>query len=94
MGLYQKDIDGVYYYYDEIVAFDQSLNDGKPAELLIRRDIFDKFLEENEYKAFWSVKGEKTFFLDNRAAKWSNWSGCFLYNNNKIEGSFKCIDKS
>lgn len=94
MGLYQKDIDGVYYYNDEIVAFDQSLNDGKPAELLIRRDVFDKFLEENEYKAFWSVKGEKTFFLDNRAAKWSNWSGCFLYNNNKIEGSFKCIDKS
>lgn len=94
MGLYQKDIDGVYYYKDEIVAFDQSLNNGKPAELLIRRDVLDKFLEENEYSVFWYIKGEKTFFLDNRTSKWCNWRGYFLYNNNKIDGSLKWIDNS
>ena len=94
MGLYQKNIDGVYYYKDEIVAFDQSLNQGKPSELLIRRDVLDKFLEENEYSVFWYVKGEKTFFLDNRESKWCNWCGYFLYNNNKIDGSLKWVDKS
>ena len=94
MELYQKDIDGVYYYKDEIVAFDQSLNNGKPAELLIRRDVLDKFLEENEYSVFWYVKGEKTFFLGNQESKWSNWNGCFLYNNKKIEGGLKCMTKS
>lgn len=94
MGLYQRDIDGIYYYKDEIVAFNQSINDGGTTELLLRRDILDKFLEENNYSAFWYIQGEKIFFLDDRQSKWSNWNGYYLYKNKKINGKLKCVIKS
>lgn len=94
MGLYQRDIDGIYYYKDEIVAFNQSINDGGTIELLLRRDILDKFLGENNYSAFWYIQAEKIFFLDNRQSKWSNWNGYYLYKNNKIDGKLKCAIKS
>ena len=94
MGLYQRDIDGIYYYKDEIVAFNQSINDGGTIELLLRRDILDKFLGENNYSAFWYIQAEKIFFLDDRQSKWSNWNGYYLYKNNKIDGKLKCAIKS
>lgn len=90
MNLYQKEIDGVFYYNDEIVAFDsrQKEKDG-PGELLLRRDIFDDFLEKNGFIAFNYIRGEKQFFLGENNQKWSGWSGYYLYNNQKFKGRIK-----
>ena len=95
MSLYQKEIDGVYYYNDEIVAFDSRQKEkDSPGELLLRRDIFDDFLDKNDFIAFNYIRGEKQFFLGENNQKWSSWSGYYLYTNQKFKGSIKLDTKS
>lgn len=90
MSLYQKEIDGIFYYNDEIVAFDSRRKEkDSPGELLLRRDIFDDFLEKNNFIAFNYIRGEKQFFLGENNQKWSDWSGYYLYTNQKFKGSIK-----
>lgn len=90
MSLYQKEIDGVFYYNDEIVAFDSRQKEkDSPGELFLRRDIFDDFLEKNDFIAFNYIRGEKQFFLGGNNQKWSDWSGYYLYNNQKFKGRIK-----
>lgn len=90
MSLYQKEIDGVFYYNDEIVAFDSRQKEkDRPGELFLRRDIFDDFLEKNDFIAFNYIRGEKQFFLGGNNQKWSDWSGYYLYNNQKFKGRIK-----
>lgn len=90
MSLYQKEIDGVFYYNDEIVAFDSRQKEkDSHGELFLRRDIFDDFLEKNDFIAFNYIRGEKQFFLGGNNQKWSDWSGYYLYNNQKFKGRIK-----
>ena len=87
LGLQQKQYDGVFYYKDEIAAFDTSIIGCQHGELLIRKDLIDLFLNKSKTKIFWNIVGEKQFFLDNHGQKWQRREGYFIYNYEGIEGA-------
>ena len=87
MGLYEKEIDGIYYCDNEIVALDLSILGNKHNELVVRKDIIDKYISKTKFKLFWVVVGEKQYFLGNGNQKWRRREGYFIYNSNKITGS-------
>lgn len=62
MNLYEKDTDGVYYWKNEVVAMDLSIIGHERGELIIRKDILDKYLSMNNMKLFWAIAGEKQYF--------------------------------
>ena len=91
IGLYEKDIDGVYYYNDEIVAFDKKILDGGPRELFLRRDVLDAFLEKREGSLFWGVLGEKQFFIGEGKQRWKRREGYYLYDKDFIKGEMRIV---
>lgn len=91
LGLYEKEIDGVYYYNDEIVAYDRSIIDGGHSELLLRRDVLNAFLEKRNVRLFWDVIGEKQYFLERDGQKWQRKEGHFLYGKTSIVGNIKNV---
>jgi hypothetical protein len=53
--------DGMWYRGDELVCFDLSLIKGNNSEgLYIRKDMLEKFMEENNLKIIWVGLGEKS----------------------------------
>lgn len=91
MSLYEKTIDGIYYFEDKIAAFDLSIIGNEHKELVIRRDILDKYIEKTSAKLFWTVVGEKQYFLGGHNQKWQRREGYFVYEKNKIEGSIRIV---
>ncbi len=47
------------------------------------------FLEKNDFIVFNYIRGEKQFFLGENDQKWSNWTGYYLYTQQKLKGSIK-----
>lgn len=50
------------HFYDKrgnLIAFDPSVRTPGPGALLINRDIFLKFLNDNDYDLLWTILGEK-----------------------------------
>ena len=86
MHLYQKDIDGLFYYQDELVAFDKTLINECESVFYLRKDIFDEFLKMNKLHAIWVVKGHKDFALGNYNYIHSDWSGIMVYEKGHING--------
>ena len=89
LHLKQKDIDGSYYSdNNELVAFEHKIDD-KNEYLLIRKDYIEKYLSENHLVLFWTLFGEKQFFLGGNNQKWSTWGGFYYFDCDKgsIEGS-------
>lgn len=87
MQLYEKEIDGIYYQNEEVVALDLALVGNEHTETVIRRDILDEFLEKTGFQAFWTVVGEKQFFLGANNQNWKRREGYFVYDKNEIVGS-------
>jgi hypothetical protein len=44
MKLYEKDVDGIYYGNEEVVAFDLSLVGNPHTEIVIRRDVLNEYI--------------------------------------------------
>ena len=89
LHLKQKDIDGSYYSENnELVAFEHKIDD-ENEYLLIRKDYIEKYLSENHLVLFWTLFGEKQFFLGGNNQKWSTWGGFYYFDCDKgtIEGS-------
>lgn len=86
MGLYEKSMDGIYYCDEEIVAFDLSIMGNEYSELLIRRDILNQYIEKTNHKLFWTVVGEKQYFLGDQNQKWQRREGYFVYESSGISG--------
>ena len=89
LHLKQKDIDGSYYSENnELVAFEHKIDD-ENEYLLIRKDYIEKYLSENHLVLFWTLFGEKQFFLGDNNQKWSTWGGFYYFDCDKgsIEGS-------
>ncbi|OIJ16788.1 hypothetical protein BKP45_21000 [Anaerobacillus alkalidiazotrophicus] len=53
----------------QVACFDLSVKTGKSSCLLIKKDIFLKFLEENKLKVFWTCLGEKQILGDSFTQK-------------------------
>lgn len=92
MSLYQKDVDGVYYFEDEIAAFDLSIVGNEHKKLIIRKELLDKYIKKTGIKVFWTVVGEKQYFLGGHNQKWQRREGYFVYHKNGIEGSIDVVD--
>ncbi len=91
LGLYQKQYDGTFYLNDEIVAFDTSVLGGMRGELLIRRDVLNEFVKKKKATLFWSIVGEKQFFLGDNNQKWQRREGYFVYGSDHIQGRIKLV---
>lgn len=92
MGLYEKEIDGIYYCDNEIAALDLSILGNKHNELVIRKDIIDQYINKTKFELFWVVVGEKQYFLGNGDQKWRRREGYFVYNSNKITGNISTVN--
>ena len=50
MDLYEKSVDGIYYYNEEIAAIDLLSMGNEHSELIIRRDILNQYMEKKSVK--------------------------------------------
>lgn len=92
MDLYEKSVDGVYYCDEKIAAFDLSIMDKEHSELLIRRDILNQYMEKTNVKLFWTVIGEKQYFLEDHNQKWQRREGYFVYESEEIDGHIRIVN--
>jgi len=72
----------------ELIFIDPSVINEGPSYGLIRKDIIDQWLEDNELLIVWLIGGEKQLFT-NRADKFYGrlvYSGVFTLINNEVEG--------
>ena len=92
MALYEKSVDGIYYCDEEIAAFDLSVMGNEHSELLTRRDILNQYIEKTNVKLFWTVVGEKQYFLGDHNQKWQRREGYFVYESNGINGHIRIVD--
>lgn len=88
LGLFEKEFDGIYYYKGDIAAVDLFLLGYKNHELILRRDLFELYINKTHVTVFWKVIGEKQFFWGN-GQTYKSREGYFVYNNGKIEGEIK-----
>ena len=92
-NLVQKQSDGYYCTKDgELVCFDGNLS-GIYDGLLIRADYLDVFLQENDFKIFWTCIGEKQFFTGDTNQVWSSWKGLYFWENKNIVGYIKQFEE-
>ncbi len=92
MNLTEKQVDGVYYHNDEIVALDLITIGNKEHELVIRKDILDAYLQRNKLKLIVVACGEKQYFLGDCNQKWNKYVGYFKYDKNKFKGQMEIAD--
>ena len=93
LKLYQKDIDGIYYYHNEIAAYDLSLygnnkfyDNNKYSNLIIKRDILNKYMDKTNTQLYWEIIGEKQYFLGEYKNYYQKYEGYFIYDKNEIIG--------
>lgn len=92
MSLYEKEVDGIYYYEDVVAALDLSIIGNEHKELVIRKSILDQYIERTDAKFFWTVVGEKQYFLGGHNQKWQRREGYFIYEKDQINGRIKIVD--
>jgi hypothetical protein len=92
MGLRWNGVEG--YFFDDrdnVIAFDPSVRTPGPGALLINRDAFLKFLNENGYDILWTIIGEKNIIGVQRSL--NDWkgrlevSGAYRIHESKVDGA-------
>lgn len=89
----KNNLDGTFIdVNNNVVAFDPSVFEEGPSVLLIKKDEFINFLEQNDYNIVWQVIGQK-IILGGWAGdtKWKgdlNIHGIYRLDNNEIKGKF------
>ena len=72
-----------------LIAFDPSIRTSGPGALLMNRDVFLKFLNDNGYDIFWTILGEKNI-MGGSLLSHDNWkgrlefSGAYRIHENKV----------
>ena len=89
LKLKQDEYDGYYYNQEgELVSFDSELTK-QHAGLVIKKNEFDKFLSNNNYKFVWFVKAEKDVLDDDpQKIAWSDWMGLLVYDGDTVKGDY------
>ncbi len=96
MGLRWNGVNGIEGCFfdpkDTLIAFDPSIKTSGPGALVVNRDAFLKFLNDNGYDILWTVLGEKNI-VGGRMSR-EDWkgrlelSGAYRMRGNKIEWAF------
>lgn len=74
MNLQWNGVDGYFIDgRDNLIAFDPSIRTPGPGALLMNRDTFLNFLDENDYDVLWTLVGEKRIMGDQRSP--DGWKG-------------------
>ena len=83
-------------FYDQtgqLIAFDPSVLENGPGALLVNREAFLEFLEEDDFGLFWTFLGEKEIYKPNHMDR-DHWFGRLEINGfntideGKVEGQF------
>ncbi len=93
---YSKNIGEWLNINGEIFCFDPSVNREIGSSLLVRKDAFQKFLNENNLKIFWICLGGKCLLGEKRPIlnKWLEISSVFTLKENNLIGEIKPFIKS
>lgn len=86
LDLVERDIRGVFFYNDEVAAFDTTILGDERGELLIRKDFFERFVRDYNAHLFWSVVGETQFFMGEHNQIWQRSEGYYLYDKGSVHG--------
>ncbi len=85
MGLHWNGIEGCFFdRTGQLVACDPSVQEPGPGVLLVRRDRFLEFLEEQGYAVLWTLLGEKNLIGGNIGP--DNWKGRTV-----ISGAYRVV---
>jgi len=80
-----------------LACFDPSITSDESSCLLVRKDLFQKYLDDNKLKIIWTILGEKqisgTMYNRRQYPRGIEFSGVFILNNNNIEGGLTKIVK-
>lgn len=91
-SLHLKQLESDCFYFDErnhLAAFDVNLTQGFN-RFVIRRDLLDGFLNENNLQLIWLVDAEKEIFSsDTQVSEWSEWQAVYSYEDSGITGDLK-----
>lgn len=93
IGLKGSPNSGYYYLEDELVCMNPSINHEANHQLLIRKDVLSKWLEENNLKIYWRIKIEK-YLSEGRmhnTKKWADFEGWYYWDGQKIKGKMTHI---
>ena len=81
----------------QVVCFDPSVKDRGSSVLIVKKDSFQKFLQENKLTIFWTCLGEKniygTSFSGKHYSQWLELSGVYTLKNGSLEGEIRPIIK-
>jgi hypothetical protein len=79
--------EGYYVTADgELTAFDPSVTETGPSVLLVKKDAFLKFLQDNDLALLWTVRGEKNAYGN------GDWPDSFAGRFN-ITGAYICTEQ-
>lgn len=91
MLLEQKAHDGYFYTPEgDLAAFDGQLA-GVYDGLLIRKDLLDKFLAEQDLALIWVCTGEKQYIQGEHNQIWKDWEGIFVLESDGNTGVLKPV---
>lgn len=92
LHLHQKEEDS--FYYDEkgkLAAFDTKVTKNMNG-VVIRKDLLERFLNENNLRLIWFIQMQKeTYNQNGLGSKSSNWEGIFSYTTDGIKGEIREI---
>lgn len=74
----------------EIATFDPSICGGFEG-LVVRKDVLDRFLAENQYELIWYICGEKQYFHGNMKQTWSTLRGLLHLTSGGIVGEWDYV---
>ena len=92
MQLYEKQMSGIFYRNEEVVAFDLATVGSEQTELVIRRDVLDEFIAKSRVKIVWKMTGEKQYYKGEYNQKWKTRVGSFVYNDDGVYGEIDIVD--
>lgn len=91
MGLQRSLTPGYYFYRDQLVCQNPSINSEANQSLLIRKDFLCEWLRKNNYKIFWLVKLERSLLNSNwdETNQWSDYEGSYFLDDVTIKGKIE-----
>jgi hypothetical protein len=94
MNLRWNGIEGHFFNHNgELIAFDPSVKNAGPGTLLIKKDKFLRFLDDNGYAMLWTLLGEKNDYTGGVMSDlWRNrgrleLSGAYIVLNEEVKGT-------
>jgi len=80
----------------QVICFDPSVRYQTSSCLVVRKDRFIRFLEENKLIVLWTCLGEKNIYGTMRTESYPKWleiSGVYFMNNGVVEGHMNVSKK-